>query len=83
MYLAGILMTQNSKYNNASILNHKISNNIEEINNWVRPTDIFVVDRGFRDSKQLLGDLGIQAELPAFMKKGNKQMTWQEASTSG
>ena len=71
-----------SKNNDASILNHIISNNIEEIKNWVRPTDIFVVDRGFRDSIQLLEDLGIQAEIPAFMKKGDKQMTCEEANTS-
>ena len=82
MYFAHILLTQNSKYNDASILNHIISNNIEEIKNWVRLTDIFVVDRGFRDSIQLLGDLRIQAEIPSSMEKGNKQMTWQEVNAS-
>ena len=71
-----------SRNNNASILNHIISNNIEEIKNWVRQTDIFVVDRGFRDSIQSLEDFGIRAEIPAFMAKRNKQMTCEEANTS-
>ena len=71
-----------SKNNDASILNHIINNNVEEIKSWVKPSDIFVVDRGFRDSLQLLKDLGIQTEIPVFMKKGEKQMTSGEANTS-
>ena len=30
----------------------------------------------------LLKDLGIQAEIPAFMKRGEKQMSTEEANTS-
>ena len=71
-----------AKNNNASILNHIMNNNIEEIKDWVKPSDIFVVDRGFRDSVALLKDLGIQAEIPAFMKRGEKQMSTEEANTS-
>ena len=71
-----------SKNNDASILNHIINNNVEEIKQWVKPSDIFVVDRGFRDSLQLLQDLGIQTEIPAFLNKGDKQMTTEEANTS-
>ena len=71
-----------SKNNDASILNHIINNNIEEIKSWVKPSDIFVVDRGFRDSLELLNDLGIQAEIPAFMKRGEKQMSTEMANTS-
>ena len=70
------------KNNDASILNHIMNNNIEEIKDWVKPSDIFVVDRGFRDSVALLKDLGIQAEIPAFMKRGEKQMSTEEANTS-
>ena len=71
-----------AKNNDASILNHIMNNNIEEIKDWVKPSDIFVVDRGFRDSVALLKDLGIQAEIPAFMKRGEKQMSTEEANTS-
>ena len=48
----------------------------------MKPSDIFVVDRGFRDSIDLLEELGIQAEIPAFMKRGEKQMAMEEANAS-
>ena len=71
-----------SKNNDASILNHIIQSNTEEIKEWVKPNDVFVVDRGFRDSLSLLEDIGIQAEIPAFMKRGEKQMGTEEANAS-
>ena len=71
-----------SKNNDVSILKHIINNNIEEIKNWINPNDIFVVDRGFRDAVELLGELGIQAEMPCFMKKSEKQMAMEDANTS-
>jgi hypothetical protein len=46
--------------------------NINDINDFVKDNDIFVVDRGFRDSLTLLEDLGIKAAMPSFMKKGEK-----------
>ncbi|WAR21652.1 hypothetical protein MAR_015626 [Mya arenaria] len=42
------------KNNDAKILNHIINTNVEDIKSYVHPGDIFVVDRGFRDSLQLL-----------------------------
>ena len=69
-----------SKNNDASILNHIIQSNTEEIKEWVKPNEVFVVDRGFRDSLSLLEDMGIQAEIPAFMKCGEKQT--EEANAS-
>ena len=71
-----------SKNNDASILKHIIQNNVEEIKNWMKPSDIFVVDRGFRDSSTFLDDFGIQTEIPAFMVRGEKQMTTEDANTS-
>ena len=35
---------------------------------------MFVVDRGFRDAQDVLEDIGIRMEMPAFMKRGTKQM---------
>ena len=71
-----------SQNNDASILKHIINTNTEEIKNWMKPSDIFVVDRGFRDSIALLEELGIQAEIPAFMKIGEKQMAMEDANAS-
>ncbi|KAH3779575.1 hypothetical protein DPMN_157378 [Dreissena polymorpha] len=71
-----------SKNNDASILNHILCNNIEEIKEWIKPNDVFVVDHGFRDSITLLSNMGIHAEMPAFINKGVKQMPTEDANTS-
>lgn len=56
--------------------------NVQDIENWVKENDIVLVDRGFRDSIKMLEDLGIKAEMPSFIPKGQKQMTTQEANSS-
>ena len=70
------------KNNDASILNHMMKTNVEDIKTWVNEEDVFIVDRGFRDSLALLEELGIQAEMPAFMNKGEKQMSTENANAS-
>jgi hypothetical protein len=47
---------------------------VEDIKQWVQEDDIFTVDICFRDSLELLEDLGIKTEMPSFMIKGQKQM---------
>lgn len=71
-----------AKNNDASILQHILNNNIEEIRNWVTGDDIFIVDRGFRDALPYLESLGIQAEMPKLMNKGDKQMSTEDANLS-
>lgn len=71
-----------SKNNDASILNHMLRKNIEDIRDFLQENDLLVVDRGFRDSLALLEDLGIKAAMPAFMKKGVTQMPTEDANTS-
>ena len=70
------------KNNDASILNHILNQNVEDIKSWIEEDDIFVVDRGFRDSLSLLEDLGIKAEMPRFLSKGQKQMSTEDANMS-
>ena len=70
------------KNNDAAILKHMFNTNVEDIKEWVQDDDIFVVDRGFRDSLELLDDLGIKAQMPSFLTKGQKQMTTDEANAS-
>ena len=70
------------KNNDAAILNHMLKSNIDNIREFLQEGDILVVDRGFRDSLALLADMGIQAEMPALMPKGQKQMTTDDANTS-
>lgn len=66
-----------AKNNDATILNHVMKTNIEDICDWVREEDIFVIDRGFRDSLDFLEEMGIQAQMPSFMTKGEKQLKMQ------
>ncbi|CAC5415677.1 unnamed protein product [Mytilus coruscus] len=66
--------------NDASILTHMLKTNVEEIRDWVNEEDIFVLDRGFRDAIPILEDLGIQAEMPRFLKKGDKQFSTEDAN---
>lgn len=70
------------KNNDASILEHILRTNVESIKAWVKPNDVFVVDRGFRDALHLLDDLGIHAEMPCFMARGDKQMCTEDANSS-
>ncbi|XP_052247599.1 uncharacterized protein LOC127855818 isoform X1 [Dreissena polymorpha] len=70
------------KNNDAAILNHMLKTNIDDIRGLLREGDVFVVDRGFRDALPLLKDLGINAEMPAIMQKGEKQLTTGEANAS-
>lgn len=72
----------NPKNNDASILTHIFRHNIEEIKSWVHQNDIFVVDRGFRDAINLLDDLGINAKIPAFLYKGKRQLSTEQANAS-
>ncbi|XP_071138462.1 uncharacterized protein [Mytilus edulis] len=56
--------------------------NVDDIKSFVNEKDIFVGDRGFRDSISLLKELCIKAAMPTFMKKGEKQMSYADANTS-
>ena len=59
-----------------------MKSNVEDIRTWVAEEDVFVVIRGFRDALVYLEELGIKAEIPSFMEKGEKQMTTDVANMS-
>ncbi|XP_061176014.1 uncharacterized protein LOC133184966 [Saccostrea echinata] len=71
-----------SKNNDASILKHIILHNTEEMKSWLKEDDVFVVDRGFRDTGDVLEDLGIQMEMPSFIQRGDKQLTTHDSNIS-
>ena len=54
---------------------------MEDIKQWVQEDDTFIVDICFRDSLELLEDLGIKTEMPSFMIKGQKQMSVDETNS--
>ncbi|XP_033730151.1 uncharacterized protein LOC117319467 [Pecten maximus] len=69
-----------SKNNDAGILNHILRRNVEEITDWLTENDVVIVDRGFRDSVELLEEFGIHTEMPTFSKK--RQHTTMESNAS-
>lgn len=70
------------KNNDASIMKHIIAHDLEAITDWLEEDDVFVVDRGFRDSIDILNEIGVHTEMPSFLKKGQKQLTVEESNTS-
>lgn len=58
-----------------------MKNDIEDTKHWVEENDAFIVDRGFRDSVDML-DRRIKSEMPCFITKGQKQMTTEYANAS-
>ncbi|CAC5404606.1 unnamed protein product [Mytilus coruscus] len=70
------------KNNDANILTHIIKRNIEKITDWLQKDDILIVDRGFRDSLDLLNELGIKSEMPSFLGRGEKQHSVEESNTT-
>ncbi|XP_065935231.1 uncharacterized protein [Magallana gigas] len=71
-----------SRNNDASILNHMLKSNIEDIKNWFEDDDIFIVDRGFRDALGVLEEFGIKAYMPHLLDKGERQMPTPDANAS-
>ena len=69
-----------ARNNDASILNHMFQRNIEDIKAFVQEDDVLVIDRGFRDSVSYLEEMGIRAAMPSFMKRGQKQMSTEDAN---
>ena len=57
------------KNNDAAILNSLLYNKESSLRKWLAQNDIFVVDRGFRDSVDLIESLGFQSESPAFLRR--------------
>jgi hypothetical protein len=66
--------------NDASIMNNLLKK--ESFRNFFKKGDIFVVDRGFRDSLREFERYGFRYEMPAYLARGQKQLTCQEANRS-
>ena len=60
----------NVKNNDGLILNQMLAPNVQDIKNWIESENIFIVDRGFRDSFEFLEDHGIKAKMASFIASG-------------
>ena len=70
------------KNNDANITKHVMQTNAEDMRNWLHAKDVFIVDRGFRDSIPFLNDQGITTFMPNFLGKKQSQHTTEEANDS-
>ena len=68
------------KISDAKISEHMLNSNVEDITNWFEEDDVLVVDRGFRDAVDIFKDFGINAQMPHFLNKFEKQHTTKEAN---
>lgn len=50
--------------------------------NLLKPGDYVIVDRGFRDSLDLIDSLLLKSKMPHFLEKNKKQHTIEEANES-
>ena len=55
--------------NDAAILNKHLFKKDNHILKWSEEHDILVLDRGFRDSLDLIESVGLRAESPYFLSK--------------
>ena len=78
-FLGPYLAKGKNKY--ATILkNHLSKKQCNNIFKWSQSNDGLVLDRGFRDSLELIDSLNLRPESPSFLGKGQKQHT--EANTT-
>ena len=76
--ISWVLIWQKAKTLNKH-LSKKQCNNILK---WSQSNAVLVLDRGFRDSLDLIDSLNLRSESPSFLGKGQKQHTEAEANTS-
>lgn len=70
------------KNSDAKITEHMLKSNAENINEWFHDNDVLVVDRDFRDAIDILKDFGINAQMPHFLNKSQRQHSTEEANES-
>ena len=63
-----------SHHNDANIMKYILLANINDFLNWYDINDVIVVERGFRDSKKSMEQLGLYVAIPDFLN-GKKQVS--------
>lgn len=71
-----------SRNNDAAMLRKEFEDNAAGLRQWLGENAIFVVDRGYRDVLPLLEHLGIETHMPAFLERGQRQLTTEDANDS-
>lgn len=68
--------------NDASILEYVFDKNKNKLKDIFANGDVFLLDRGFRDAISTVKRKGIKVFMPAFMKKNQTQLGWQDANNT-
>jgi len=67
-----------SRNNDANILRCQYDRD-QELRNWLQPGDVVIVDRGYRDARQFLNNIGISVQMPPALG-GRRQLPTAEAN---
>ena len=59
-----------------------LKNNAENITDWFEEDDVLVVDRGFRDVREILKGYEINSHMLHFLTKSQKQYKTEEGNDS-
>ncbi|KAL3279883.1 hypothetical protein HHI36_017389 [Cryptolaemus montrouzieri] len=66
--------------NDAAILRNELNQNINDVRNWFREGDIFIVDRGYRDVLPYLDELNLISKMLASLAANQRQLTTEQAN---
>lgn len=66
--------------NDARILIDQFNRNLGDMENWIQPGDIFLVDRGYRDAIPFLNEREVVCKMPISLGNGQRQFTTEEAN---
>lgn len=71
-----------SRNNDAAMLRNEFDNDMERMHAWFQEEDILLLDRGYRDAKELLNQLGITWKMPALLERYQRQLSTEQANDS-
>ncbi|EFN63420.1 hypothetical protein EAG_13279, partial [Camponotus floridanus] len=71
-----------SRNNDAEMLRNEYARDGDAMRAWFQDGDIFVVDRGYRDTMPMLEALGIHVKMPPILEPGQRQFSTEQANKS-
>lgn len=80
-YILDVFGPYPANLNDAEILK-KILHEKNNLNEVLIENDVFLVDRGFRDSISTLEAAGFVGRMPSFVENNTTQLTWEQANQS-
>lgn len=81
-YIIDILGPYPATTSDAHIINNEFSNESSSLRQYFQTGDVFILDRGFRDSLALLEHCGYHVHVPLSPEVGESQLTTRAANTS-